>query len=98
MKRKKICLAFLLILGLLVFAACADYDGVPEPGPNNGGMDNNGLNGIDNNRNDQNGMDNNWNGPGNNLNNGTPNTGPNNNNGNLNQKFRGRRRHRRPRL
>jgi hypothetical protein len=90
MTRRKFYLAFLLILGLLAFAGCADYDGVPEPGPDNGIMDNNGngMNGIGNDQNGfgngQNGIGNGQNGLGNDLNNGTTNNGLNNNN-NLNQ-------------
>lgn len=64
MTRKKFYLAFLLILGLLVFAACANYDGVPNRVPNDRILDNNdirnnsGINGSDLNRG---GAGNNWN-------------------------------------
>ncbi len=82
MTRKRFYLAFLLILGLLVFASCANYDGVPNTNPNNGVLDNN--NGVRNNGNgingtgiDRNGADNGWN-------NNTTNNRLNNNN-NLNQ-------------
>ena len=43
MARKRIYLAFLLILGLLMFAACARYDGVPNVNQRDGVMDNDGL-------------------------------------------------------
>jgi hypothetical protein len=57
MARKRIYLAFLLILGMLVFAACARYDGVPNVNPRDNVMDNDGIrnnggtNGTDVNRN-----------------------------------------------
>jgi hypothetical protein len=57
MARKRIYLAFLLILGMLVFASCARYDGVPNVNPNDRVMDNDGIrnnggmNGTDVNRN-----------------------------------------------
>lgn len=57
MARKRIYLAFLLILGMLVFVSCARYDGVPNVNPRNGVMDNDGIrnnggiNGTDVNRN-----------------------------------------------
>lgn len=79
MTRKKFYLAFLLILGLLVFAACARYNAVPDRSPgimDNGGggiQNNRGLDGTDLNRNSTGGD--NWN---TNQNNG-PNNGLNNN-------------------
>jgi len=91
MTRKRTYLAFLLILGLLAFAGCANYDGVPDTNDPNGGiMDNN--NGIPNNGNGTNGAGNGMDGTGNGqnggfgdgLNNNTNNNGLNNNN-NLNQ-------------
>lgn len=83
MTRKRIYLAFLLILGLLVFAGCAGYDGVPDTNPNNGITDNNnGIrdNGITDNNNGTLNNGNGMNGAGNGLNNNTT-----NNNNNLNQ-------------
>ncbi len=65
MARKRIYLAFLLILGLLMFAACARYDGVPNVNQRDGVMDNDGLrnnggmNGTDLNRNNAGGFNNN---------------------------------------
>ena len=83
MTRKRIYLAFLLILGLLAFAGCANYDGVPDTNDqNNGIIDNN--NGVPNNWNGMNGTGNGQNGTGNGFNNNTNNNGLNNNN-NLNQ-------------
>ncbi len=81
MTRKRTYLAFLLILGLLAFAGCANYDGVPDTNnPNGGIMDNN--NGVPNNGNGMNGAGNGQNGIGDGLDNN--NNGLNNNN-NLNQ-------------
>ncbi|GAB1476644.1 hypothetical protein MASR2M70_14800 [Bacillota bacterium] len=78
MAQKKICLAFLLILGLLAFAGCANYDALPDTGDRDRVLDNNGAG----NNWDTNNMNPNQNGTGNNWNT-NPNNGTNNNN--LNQ-------------
>jgi len=97
MARKRFYLAFLLILGLLVFAACARYDVMPDrnlrdnvldnnnmrnDGGLNGGGGINGGGGLDGGG-GLNGNDSNQNNTGNNWNT-NPNTGPNSGLGNNN--------------
>ncbi len=82
MTQRKFYLAFLLILGLLVFAGCATYDGMPDTGDRNRVMDNNGTgnNWDTNNTNpNQGGAGGNGNTNPNNWNT-NPNNGTNNNN------------------
>lgn len=45
MKRQRICLAFLLILGLFMFSGCATDDGTIDPGTDNGLTENGNTNG-----------------------------------------------------
>ncbi len=91
MARKRFYLAFLLILGMLVFAACGRYDVMPDRnlrdnvqdnnnmrndgGLNGGGVTNGGGGGLNSNDFNQNNTGNNWN-------NNNPNTGPNSGLGN----------------
>lgn len=84
MKHKRIYLAFLLILGLLMFSGCATDNGTLDPNPgnnitNNGTVTpNNGTQGAD-------GLDGTGNGGTNNTNDGILNQNKDNNTNDLNQ-------------